>query len=99
MARPKTADSRVWAQECDYGLAVHIAWWDQLDKRFDTDADEVFCADASIRQYWELCDAEVQRSVWRSKGRGKDGCQRTGRQAVALLGLAVNAESSSLVGS
>ena len=49
---------------------------------------------SGVSLHWNLCDAEVQQSVWRSTGRGKDGCEMTGRQAAELLGLALDAEGA-----
>ena len=49
---------------------------------------------SGVSLHWNLCDAEVQQSVWRSTGRGKDGCEMTGRQAAELLGLALDAEDA-----
>ena len=49
---------------------------------------------SGVSLHWNLCDAEVQQSVWRSMGRGNDGCEMTRRQAAELLGLALDAEDA-----
>ena len=49
---------------------------------------------SGVSLHWNLCDAEVQQSVWRSMGRVNDGCEMTGRQAAELLGLALDAEGA-----